>query len=171
MGDSTEIVSQRNVRWGEALRALAGLRGKNVFLDLALDGPPTALQLSEEIKLIGYPKQERAFFQFLKTLEPLLPKSPATGPASRGEIVLRSEAGASLWVGLWYGPRPKVDVKRLQWSAVALGSVPALKPPAGSKGKAPAPKPGSMRYAAADGAFVVLRAVRNALETTRGARR
>jgi hypothetical protein len=147
-----------------ALEACASLRGKNVFLDLALDAGDR-VHLPEESKLVGYPKQERAFLVFLKTIEPHLPTSPSSGHRSLGSLVLQSEAGAMWHVSFSYGLRPKITVQRVAWVPVPLGAIRALPTPKSAK-KSPS-IPGT-RFVEALGDFAVLRVAANRLVVVRG---
>jgi hypothetical protein len=121
----TKVVSQRNVRLSEALRRAAPLEGANRFLDEALRTGAVALPSGG--RLLGDPAREREFLVFLRTVTPWLPTSPASGPGSVGEVLLRSGTNETWLVAFHYGPRPSVRVRRLAWVDVPLGKSRALK--------------------------------------------
>lgn len=168
MSDATTIVKQSNVVLREALRACAALRGQNVFLDHALDASDR-VHLPEETKLVGYGAQEKAFLVFLKTLEPHLPRTPATGPRSRGELLLRTESGATWFVLFVYGRMPKITVQRLAWVPVPFGTARALRASKGPVVKAPKrPTAAPTRLVDPSGAFVIAEVSAKRLVVVRG---
>lgn len=159
------MVGERNVRVAGALKACASLRGRNVFLDHALDAG--RVRLPEGTRLIGYPVQEQAFLVFLATLAPHLPRAPKMGSASYGELTLRSESGATWHVWLQYGDRPEVRVRRLAWIDVPMRGVRPLevRPATGARAKA---GPKETLYVDPEGSFVALRVAGATLHTRRG---
>jgi hypothetical protein len=172
VSESTRIEKQTNVVLRRALEVCAPLRGKNAFLDHALDAGDR-VHLPDETRLIGYAKQEQAFLVFLKTLEPHLPRTPKTGPRSQGELLLRSESGHAWQVIFRYRDAPKIVVHRLAWLGVPLGKVRPLRAPKGagsgtgaSKTKA-ATTPGT-RLVDPSGDFAVLRVASHRLVVVRG---
>jgi predicted DNA-binding WGR domain protein len=169
MGDSTRLVSARNVRvaagfWKQA----EALRGKNVFLDMALEHGPGKdgalnLKLSDETRLLGYPRQEKDYLVFLRTVESFLPATPTTGHRSLGEALFESEAQARWHVTFLFGVKPRVRVQRLVWADLGLSTVKPLvaaKVPAGGKGE--------IVYVNGDTAFQGVRVSRNVLAIRKG---
>lgn len=172
MSDATSIVRQTNVKLKGALAACAHLRGKNAFLDHALDAGDR-VHVPEETRLVGYAKQEKEFLVFLKTIEPHLPKTPTVGHLSQGTLELRTEGGGS-WVVLFrYGNTPKITVQKVAWIGVPLGAIKPIRAPKGTAktaGGAPATKViAGTRFVDPSGDFVILRVAGSRLVIVRGA--
>lgn len=171
MSDPTEIVRQTNVRLKGALAACAHLRGKNAFLDHALDAGDR-VSIPEETRLVGYAKQEKEFLVFLKTIEPHLPTTPSLGPRSQGTLELRTEGGGTWQVLFWYRATPKIVVHKVAWVGVPLGAIKPLRAPKGATKSTGAPATKTIagtRFVDASGDFVIARVAGSRLVIVRGA--
>ncbi|RKH18434.1 hypothetical protein D7V77_34140 [Corallococcus sp. CA041A] len=152
----------------ESWKQCAALQGRNVFLDaVLLKGPTKAgelqLELPESTRLLGYERSEKEYLAFLRTVEPFLPRTPASGYRSWGEALFESEAQARWHVTFVFGTKPQVRVRRAAWLDVSLKDAKPLAAP-----KKPAGGKGEVLYAHEDGRFQGVRVARHVLNVRKG---